>query len=204
MKYIFRTLFTVALLCGCSSLAKADADFRMTVLDPPNECVPSDTKCFLDTPGAQFGVALSAATCPQGLSGGLPANDFGCFIGDNLTGATITSLTLTFSAPIQGQTASCDSDGQGGIPSALGVVSCTEDSEIYTLIFAGGAGIPPFSDIIVFEEGADPSNFLNGTGVVGTTPEPDSLLLFSTGAMMAGMYMTRKMWVTRKSVGSKL
>jgi hypothetical protein len=196
MKYLLRVLFVVALLCGGSGFAHADGvDFRMTVLDPPNMCA-DPSLCFIGDPGTQFNVGLSADACPPGVSAGLTPGTFGCFVGDNLTGATITSLMLTFDAPIEGQTASCDNGGQGNLQSALNVVSCglNQDGTKFLLNFAGGAGVAPLGDIIVFEEGADPADFTGGTGVVGITPEPDSLLLFSTGVMMAGLYMSRRIW----------
>jgi hypothetical protein len=199
MKYLLRVLFVLALICGGSSLAHAD-DYRLTVLDPPNLCA-DPSLCFIGAPGTEFNVGLSADACPPGVSANLTPGTFGCFVGDNLTGATITSLLLTFDAPIEGQTASCDNAGQGDLKSALNVVSCglNQDGTKFILDFAGGTGVAPLGDLIIFEEGADPADFV-GTGVVGITPEPDSLLLFSTGVMMAGLYMSRRMWMTvRKS-----
>ncbi len=204
MKHLFRILFVAALFCCCSGIAKADIDFRMTVLDPPNSCTSDMTQCFIHNAGEPFAVALAQGTCPEGLGGDLPTNSYGCFIGDNLTGGTINSLTLTFEgAPLGNQPASCDANGQGNLPSALQVVSCTEVNGTYILSFAGGAGIAPFSDIIIFEQGTDPAGFQGGEGVVGITPEPDSLLLFSTGVMMAGLYMSRRMWMTAKGSASR-
>jgi hypothetical protein len=70
----------------------------------------------------------------------------------------------------------------------------------YALDFAGGAGVAPGGALIVFEQGENPADFQGGSGTVGVgvAPEPDSLLLFSTGVMMAGLYMSRRIWTTVK------
>jgi hypothetical protein len=208
MKHLLRVLFVLALLCGGTSLAHADGiDYRLTVLDPTNFCgdSPTNSFCFFGTPGTPFNVGLSVAACePFGLSSApttppTPPTPFGCLVINNVTGATITSLNLTFDGPIEGQSASCDNAGQDGLASALLVTSCTTTPTQYILNFAGGTGVPNGSDLIVFEEGAAPSDFM-GTATVNPTPEPDSLLLFSTGVMMAGLYMSRRLWTTaRKS-----
>ncbi|WP_158944632.1 hypothetical protein [Granulicella sp. S190] len=201
MKQLLRIFFVLALLCGGSSIAKASGvDFRMTVLDPPNGCLPGDTSCFAFNPGQSFSVALSQNVCDQfDLGQGLDQGTYGCLLINNATTKTINSLTLSFlGAPLGNQDASCDSAGQDGIPSALNVVSCSEANGLYNLSFAGGTGIPAGNDIIVFEEGANADLFQGGTGSVGVTPEPDSLLLFSTGVMMAGLYMSRRIWTNAK------
>ncbi|MBB5342201.1 hypothetical protein [Tunturibacter empetritectus] len=201
MKHLLRVLFVLALLCGGSSLAHASGiDFRMTVLDPPS-CEQGNTFCQ-EFNGADTlpSVSLSTAACNSvGINLGPNATPYGCFVLSNFSGETIDSLTLHFLlGPLGNQDASCDSQGQSGIPSALNVVSCTnnEQTGFYDLVFGGGAGVPTGQNLIVFEQGADPNLFQGGNGTVGVTPEPDSLLLFSTGVMMAGLYMSRRIWTT--------
>lgn len=184
MKSLRILLALAILLCGLPSHARADGvDFRATVLDGPNLCVTGNIACFISDPTQPFAVALSASICPPGVTSG-NSTPYGCFVGDNITGETITSLTLTFAgAPLGDQPASCDSDGQNGVPSAFLVVGCSEVNGTYILSFAGGDGVPNGTDFVIFEEGADPALFLDGTGVVGVAPEPDSLLLLSTGVL---------------------
>ncbi len=212
MKYLLRVLFVLALLCGGSSLAHADGiDFRMTVLDPPADAFcngvnqphgsPGNTNCTTFSGGDISPVNLSAAACTgAGVdTTGLETGTFGCFVLDNESGKTISAIDLGFLIADLTTTPSCDSAGQGNLPSVLDVVSCGPDPNnplAYALDFAGGAGVPPGNALIVFEEGENPNDFQGGTATIGLAPEPDSLLLFSTGVMMAGLYMSRRMWTT--------
>lgn len=214
MKYLLRVLFVVALLCGGSSFAHADGiDFRMTVLDPPAEAVcnpagvpvgsPGNTNCTIFTGGDISPVNVSQAACNgAGFGNGLTPGTYGCFVVDNESGSTINSIELGFLIAPLVTTPSCDSSGQTNnegnfVASALNVVSCGPDPSnplAYALDFAGGAGVAPGNALIVLEQGEDPNDFQGGSATIGVTPEPDSLLLFSTGVMMAGLYMSRRIW----------
>jgi hypothetical protein len=187
-----RVLLALSMLfCGLSIHARADGiDFRATVLDGPNDCLNDNTGCNIHDPSATLTLALSQAACPNNVTSDLP---YGCYVGDNLTGETITSLSLIFTGgPYEDQTPSCDSAGQGNVPSVFLVVTCQQVGSTYVLDFAGGTGVPTGTDFVFFEEGADPSLF-NGTGTitvaVATTPEPDSVLMLATGVMMAGLFV---------------
>jgi len=220
MKYLLRVLFVLALLCGGSGFAHADGiDFRLTNLDPPAVDVcnpvnvpvgsPGNTNCTIFSGGDISPINFSQAACNgAGYGNGLTSGTYGCFVVDNESGSTIDSLELgVLIAPLI-TTPSCDAAGQTNnqgtfIPSVLNVVSCGPDPNNpleYALDFAGGAGVAPGNALIVFEQGEDPNDFQGGSATIGVTPEPDSLLLFSTGVMMAGLYMSRRMWTTaRKS-----
>jgi hypothetical protein len=190
MKYLRVLLALAMLFCGFSGHARADIDFRATVLDGPNDCATDNTGCFIHDPTEQLTVALSTDACPAGVNTGDSGTPYGCFVGDNLTGLTITGLTLTFAgAPLGNQDASCDSAGQNGVPSVFDVISCGDVDGTYLLKFAGGTGVPTGTDFVIFEEGADPALFEDGTGTLTVaTPEPDSVVLISTGVMMAGLF----------------
>jgi hypothetical protein len=62
----------------------------------------------------------------------------------------------------------------------------------YDLTFSGGS-IATGHNLIILEEGVDPTLFM-GSAVANPVPEPDSLLLLSTGAMMmaTGLFMKRR------------
>jgi hypothetical protein len=57
-------------------------------------------------------------------------------------------------------------------------------------LFTGGAIINS-RFFIILETGLPAEDFI-GSATVATAPEPDSILLLSTGAMMAGLYLTKQ------------
>jgi hypothetical protein len=189
MKHLLRALFILALFCGVANVARADlVDFHTQILDPT--CNPASTSCAIGAAdvGVPFPIALDMALCTshQPPVTGLPTDGtpYGCFIGTNNTGNAITSFTLDFNnAALDG--GSCDTILPGTIsPSpAFGISGCTVDPRGgFDITFSGGS-IGDSNQFIILEIGADPMDF-NGTATAGATPEPNSLILFSTGGMM--------------------
>lgn len=193
MKYLLRVLFILALVCGFSSVARADAlDFHAGVADPSCDATLSNCGIGISDVGVPFAVDLTSASCLLSNSPltGLPTPS-GCFFGTNNTGETITSITLDFAA-IQGVTG-CDTALTGvSNPLIFTNSTCTplgtNGSGGFALSFSGGPGVGNGDPFFIVEEGVAPGDFA-GTAVVASTPEPDSVLLLSTGMMMMGLYM---------------
>jgi hypothetical protein len=198
MKYL-RMLILVGIALLFGSVASHASTFHAGALDPSCNATMFPTECGfgIDDPGTTFQVGLSAAQCTaagiQPPLTGLPADPttYGCFLGDNDTGSAITSITLHF-AGIDGVTG-CDTDlPEGSSPAIFTSSICTPDpSGGFDLSFSGGPGVPDGGFFVIIEEGVSPDDF-EGTAVVETTPEPNSLLLLSTGVMMSGLYFARR------------
>jgi hypothetical protein len=108
----------------------------------------------------------------------------------NQTFDTFTSLDMTFTG-LDALTFDCPTSNPKSIFTSS---TCTSSGGVDDLFFSGGAGLPGGQIMIIFEEGVDPALFA-GMGMVGTvTPEPDSLLLLSTGAIMmtAGLFVNKR------------
>jgi hypothetical protein len=189
MKYLLRVLFILVLSCGFASHARAsEIDFHVQVLDPTNFCSANPALCVVGDPTASFPVTFTAPTCA--LESITIVGPGGCLIVVNDTFQTFTSLDLTFSG-LGGLTFDCPTSDPKSIFSSS---TCTSSGGVDNLVFSGGDGLPGGQIMVIVENGADPTLF-NGTGIVGTaTPEPESLLLLSTGAMMmaAGLFLKRQ------------
>jgi hypothetical protein len=206
MKYLLRVLFILALLCGVSSSARASAvDFHVQVLDP-NICVSDPSVCIIFNASDPITVSLSAHTCQLAGVPDLPSNgDYGCAVLFNLTlpPETITSLNITFTG-LGSLTFDCPTSPVGNVGSIFGSSSCGSSAPgSDTFSFFDGS-FPFFSEAVIYESGVSPDLFKGGTGNVNQppfvpTPEPESLLLMSTGVMMAGGYLVGK----RRMVSSK-
>jgi hypothetical protein len=193
MKSLLRVLFILALFCGVSSFAHADeVDFHVQVLDP-NVCGTNPALCTIADPSASFPVSFEASTCgPAGIPN-LPSDPttYGCLVIVNDTLVNFSSLSMTF-ANLGNLTFDCPTTDPASIYTNA---VCGSSGGVDSFFFSGGPGLAPTKEMVIYENGVNPDLF-EGTGSVNTvnTPEPESLLLFSTGAMMmaVAVFMKRR------------
>ena len=196
MKSLLRILFVLALFCGISSFAHAQrgVDFHVQVLDPV--CTPtSPIVCTVQDPSIAFPVTFDSVTCQDFLGGPLVSTN-GCFEVVNASPDNFTSLDITLTG-FGNATFDCPTTSTS--PASVFPDSNCGPGE--ALSFFGGDGLPPTKTLAVVIsitdqgvlDGLTVGDF-GGTATINPTPEPDSLLLFSTGAMMmaGGLFIKRR------------
>lgn len=187
---VFRTLFAILLACTLCGMAKADpVDFHMVVVDPPSgfNTVPI-TSLSSPTP-----IVFSA--CVPGEIPGTVDPYEGCASFENSTTGPITNLLLEFpdTNALNSQSASCAPDP--GVIGSSSVdffqsASCSLTNGEYILDFTDGS-IPVGALFTIAEDGVCADDF--PTGSLSSAPEPASIWLLSTGALMlAGFYFKRR------------
>lgn len=183
---MLRFFLALTLICGLTSIAKADqADFRMVILDPD----------FITHPIFSTPYEFTFAPC---VDGQLPTNVVssyqGCFSGVNRTGNDWSGvqMVVTNTDNLGSQPASCALDGSEDIYSSTNCSLALDESR-YILNFSLG-NIPNNGSFVIAEDGVDPALFPTVTLVAITSPvpEPSSLLFLSTGLFGAALTFIRR------------
>lgn len=178
-------LVLIALMLGCTGLVKADpVDFHIKVLDPAPPANPSYPLYLIST--TSFDVSFTPCISGE-LPSGMTAD--GCFAGRNVSGLDWNGLDLSFPSGgvLAGQPASCAPAPSDNIFSATDCPVNPANGS-YDLGFSNGT-ISNGQYFFITEDGVvPPENFPTGMATASTamTPEPSSIVLLSTGALLFG------------------
>lgn len=183
----FRVFCLIAVVLFCGSVASHAQDFHVQVLDP-NVCTANPSLCTVVDTSATFPVTFTADTCTFAGVPGLPMDPttFGCLIVVNATTSNFTNLGMTFTG-LDSLTFDCPTTTPGSLFTNS---TCGSSGGVDSFFFSGGAGLAPTKELVIYENGVNP-NLFDGTGEVNEVPEPGSILLLMTGAMMSGLYLTQ-------------
>jgi hypothetical protein len=183
---LLRCLFALTLVCALSGIAKADPfDFHMVVVDPPTPDNPTFTVTDIQTSPVTVSFTNTCAIDGSGL----PTYD-GCAAFINGTGAPLTTLELVMpnSGLSAGQTPNCTQpSGIGTDFFSSGSCPTPGPGQNYVIDFTDGS-IPINTYFVIAETGV-PTDDTPWTGTLSTTPEPSSMWLMSTGAVMLGAFL---------------
>lgn len=177
-------LVLIALVLGGTGLAKADpVDFHIKVLDPAPPADPSYPLYLIA--GTSFNVSFTPCIAGE-LPSGMTAD--GCFAGRNVSGQDWVGLDLSFPSGgvLAGQPASCAPAPSDNIFSATDCPVNPANGS-YDLGFSQG-DIFNGDYFFITEDGVVPPSDFPTISVIATvaTPEPGSIVLLSTGALLFG------------------
>lgn len=188
-----RNLLAVTLLCALASVAKAaPVDFQVVVIDPPS--LPGFTIIGPSTPQP---INVNWGGCAL-----TPAPTFDqCFVVVNDTGHDITSLSLFVPNTVNTNSNPCPTFSNASLD-LFSLKNCSNTNGGFLLNFGGGVipsadGDFDFDDFDSFfviavditGDGSLPNASLAVNSPIIATPEPNSLLLLSTGLLSGGLLL---------------